>query len=353
MATPTNFHHETRQGVIPVEDDRNTHYRDNFGVSRERLEVLAELGKPGEPYRIDKRMIDGRTPFLRTVSQVSGPQRWRAGSTNDSESDPVAFVLAPKVGGANIVHAGKEVALRPGQYTVCISNEPRILSFSASCEIILGFITDVCMVQDRQLTRCIGREMSLEGVGRLLVQHLDGALRIAHALDSPGLEAASNAAGSLLPATLFSGSSSYSPSSDALHDRITTYIELKLHETGLSARQIAAEHHVSVRTVYRLFDKSELGVAAYIRARRMERCRTEVEERLDLSLAAICLRWGIADPKHFARQYRTYFGESPSDARRRLHRSVVELEASQQGVPEPRPRSRPAAILGSAGCPAN
>lgn len=322
MPGSTSFHHETRQGVVaPAGHDPAAHYRDSFAVCREEFRVQADLGAPGQSYFVDKRMIDGRAPFLRTTSRVSGPQRWRAASALDAASDPVAFILAPTIGSAVVAHAGKEVDLRPGQYTVCVSSEPRVLSFSASCEVILGFITDVHMVQDRQLTRHIGRARSIEGVSRLLVQHLDGALRIAHALDSAGLAAASNAAGELLPTALFHGSPSFSSGSDTLHDRIKTFIELKLHEPGLGPHQIATAHHVSVRTVYRLFDKSGLGVAEYIRTRRMERCRTEVVERLDLSLAAICHRWGIVDPKHFARQYRVHFGESPSETRRRTHAS--------------------------------
>jgi len=111
------------------------------------------------------------------------------------------------------------------------------------------------------------------------------------------------------------------------------------------ANQVAAEHHVSVRTVYRLFDTSDQSVSAYIRSRRMERCRAEVEGRFDLSLAAVCARWGIGDPKHFSRQYRTYFGESPSDARHRLHApaaGLVEFERTRPAWSGLEGPSRPA-----------
>lgn len=203
MAASANFFHATSQGVIaPLGSRGSAHYSHSFAVARERFEVVADLGSPGEPFYIDKRMIDGRAPFLRTVSRVSRPQRWSASSTEDAAREPVAFVLTPRVGHVKVVHAGNEVELRPGQYTVCVSSEPNISYYSANSEVLLGFVSDISVVQDRRLTRHIGKERPIEGSAYLLMQHLDCALRIAHALDSSGLAAASGAAEHLLPATL-------------------------------------------------------------------------------------------------------------------------------------------------------
>ena len=320
MAVSANFLHTTSQGVIaPLGSGGGAHYSHSFSVAKESFEVVADLGSPGGPFFIDKRMIDGRVPFLRTVSRVSCPQRWRAASTEGKGREPVAFVLTPRVGRAKIVHAGNEVELKPGQYTVCVSSEPNISYFSADSEVLIGFIPDPGVVQDRHLTRHIGKERPVEGVACLLLQHLDRALRIAHTLDAAGLAAASGAAEHLLPAALCAGSSFSPQHADVLLDRVKTYIESMLHESELGAHQIAAAHYVSVRTVYRLFNKSDQSVVAYIRAKRMERCRADLERRLDLSIVAICRRWGISDPKHFSRQYRAQFGESPSETRRRMH----------------------------------
>lgn len=55
----------------------------------------------------------------------------------------------------------------------------------------------------------------------------------------------------------------------------------------------------------------------------MIRCRTDIQQRPDLSLAAISSRWGVADPKHFARQYRAQFGESPRTTRYRAALDVT------------------------------
>ena len=316
MVIGVNFHREASQGVIVP----GTAFSHAFTVNGEKFEIQADLGAPGENYVIDKRVIDWRWPFLRAASHTSGPSRWQATTAADTACQPTALMFAPKVGSARVAHAGMEVELKPGQFTLCFSTEPVVAQYSANSEILISFIPNTDMVRDGHLTRHIGKERSVEGVGQLLLRHLDTSLQIAPDLDSQGLAAASNAAGELLSSMMFASPPSSSSCTDALRDQINTYIEAKLHEPELCVDQIAAAHYVSVRTVYRLFDRSDQSVAAYIRSRRMERCRAEVEQRFDLSLAAICQRWGVPDPKHLARQYRRHFGESPSETRSRLRR---------------------------------
>jgi AraC-like DNA-binding protein len=311
-----NFNRETDQGLIVP----GLTFRRTFTVCGQNFEVLADLGAPGDDYFVEKRVIDWRWPLLRAASYTSRPSRWRVTAAPGAASAPIAFMVAPKVGSARVAHAGTEVELKPGQFTMCFSGEPLVTQYSADSEVLLSFIPNTDMTQDARVTRHFGKERSVEGVGQLLLRHLDTSLQIAPALDSQGLAAASNAAGELLSSMVFASSTSSSSCADALRDQIKTYIEQKLREPGLSVDQIAAAHYVSVRTIYRLFDKSDQGVAAYIRSRRLERCRAEIEQRLDLSLAAICQRWGIPDPKHLARQYRRQFGESPSETRSRLRR---------------------------------
>ncbi len=100
-----------------------------------------------------------------------------------------------------------------------------------------------------------------------------------------------------------------------LRIEVEAFIERRLRDPDLDVRQIAAAHYVSPRTLYRLFDSPGQSVARYIRCRRLDRCRREILTRPDLSLVAICERWGMGDPKHFARKYRARFGESPQETR--------------------------------------
>jgi AraC-like DNA-binding protein len=73
---------------------------------------------------------------------------------------------------------------------------------------------------------------------------------------------------------------------------------------------IAAAHHVSVRYLHKLFETEQSGVAAWIRQRRLERCRRDL---LDPALrtqpvSAIAARWGLTEPAHFSRLFRAAYG---------------------------------------------
>ena len=109
-----------------------------------------------------------------------------------------------------------------------------------------------------------------------------------------------------------------------LRAEVEVFIEGRLGDPGLDVRQIAAAHYVSPRTLYRLFDGPGESVAGYIRGRRLDRCRREILARPDLPLVAICERWGMGDPKHFARKYRARFGESPQETRLQAGAALAE-----------------------------
>lgn len=107
-----------------------------------------------------------------------------------------------------------------------------------------------------------------------------------------------------------------------LRAEVEAFIERRLRDPDLDVRQIAAAHYVSPRTLYRLFDGPGESVAGYIRGRRLDRCRREILARPDLPLVAICGRWGMGDPKHFARKYRARFGQSPQETRLQAWRQL-------------------------------
>jgi AraC-like DNA-binding protein len=100
--------------------------------------------------------------------------------------------------------------------------------------------------------------------------------------------------------------------------QIRTYIDANLGDPGLSPRAIAERHYISVRALHKLFEAEQLTVGRLIRHRRLDRCRAELA---DPALAgepvqAIASRWGLANPSHFARVFRTAYGCSPQEYRR-------------------------------------
>jgi AraC-like DNA-binding protein len=104
----------------------------------------------------------------------------------------------------------------------------------------------------------------------------------------------------------------------ALVLRVHAFIEDRLGDPRLTPATIARAHHVSLRSLYKLFEEEHASVAGLIRERRLERCRRDL---LDPSLgevpvSAIAARWGLTNAAHFSRAFRAAYGASPVEYRR-------------------------------------
>ncbi|MFT4029626.1 MAG: helix-turn-helix domain-containing protein [Protaetiibacter sp.] len=100
---------------------------------------------------------------------------------------------------------------------------------------------------------------------------------------------------------------------DSILDRAREYIEQHLGDLELSPERIARVHNVSVRTLHRLFENEQLTVGGWIRERRLDHCRSDLENTGcdHESVSAIGARWGFWDAAHFSRLFKTRYGMSP------------------------------------------
>jgi AraC-like DNA-binding protein len=107
--------------------------------------------------------------------------------------------------------------------------------------------------------------------------------------------------------------------------RIHAFIEQHLGEADLSPGIVAAAHHVSVRYLHRLFAAQDTSVAAWIRRRRLERCRRDlVDPALGaVPVSTVAARWGLPDPAHFSRLFRRAYGLPPAEYRRTCRAPVA------------------------------
>jgi AraC-like DNA-binding protein len=107
----------------------------------------------------------------------------------------------------------------------------------------------------------------------------------------------------------------------ALILRVHAFIEDQLADPELSPLTIAAAHHVSVRSLYKLFEGEPASVAGLIRQRRLERCRRDLLDPSlgDVPVSAIAARQGLTNAAHFSRAFRAEYGASPVEYRRLGH----------------------------------
>lgn len=107
--------------------------------------------------------------------------------------------------------------------------------------------------------------------------------------------------------------------------RVHAFIEDHLADESLSPSMIAAAHHISVRSLHRLFQRAGQTVTRSIRQRRLTRCHHDLADpRLaQFSMHAIASRWGCPDPAHFSRAFRAAYGLTPTEFRHAIVRSRV------------------------------
>jgi AraC-like DNA-binding protein len=104
----------------------------------------------------------------------------------------------------------------------------------------------------------------------------------------------------------------------SLFTRLTTYIRQNLRATDLGAARLAAEHGVSVRTVYAAFAKEGEQLSEWVMRRRLHEARRELAGSPTVTVASVARSWGFADPRHFARRFREEYGMSPAEWQRRV-----------------------------------
>lgn len=110
--------------------------------------------------------------------------------------------------------------------------------------------------------------------------------------------------------------------------RVCQFIEGSLSDPELSLAAVAAHERISERLVQRLFESLGQSFTAYLRLRRLERCRADLANRQygHLSISDICFRWGFNDAAHFSHAFRDRYRMSPRQYRQQAN------EVTQQSL---------------------
>ncbi|NUW30657.1 helix-turn-helix domain-containing protein [Nonomuraea sp. SMC257] len=100
--------------------------------------------------------------------------------------------------------------------------------------------------------------------------------------------------------------------------RVDAFIEEHLGDPGLDPAAVAAAHHVSLRQLHRLFEPRSATVAAWIRHRRLERCRRDLADPAlsGVPVSGVAAHWGLPGAAHFSRLFRQAYGMPPAEYRR-------------------------------------
>ncbi|UOR00482.1 helix-turn-helix domain-containing protein [Leucobacter allii] len=228
-------------------------------------------------------------------------------------------------GSSILVQDGREVVMRPGDLSVYDTSRPYSLLFGEDFRnLIMMFPKDrleLPIPLTEQLTA-----VSLNQQHSALTPVITAFLSQFPAQLSPLTDEVRTklAHTSLdLLGTLFSSILDADPGQrdprQLLLQKITKHIDQHLASPTLSPGSIAAAHYISTRHLHALFREADMTVSTWIRERRLERCRADLLDPVlaDRTVSSIASRWSFTDAAHFSRLFKTTYGVSPSELRRR------------------------------------
>ncbi|MCL2733941.1 MAG: helix-turn-helix domain-containing protein [Actinomycetia bacterium] len=103
-----------------------------------------------------------------------------------------------------------------------------------------------------------------------------------------------------------------------LADKIAAYALVNIADPGLCVESVARRFAISPRKLHRLFAHRHETFAAWLREERLRRVHHDLRNPAlaQRTVAAIAARWGLYDPAHLSRLFRTRFGQTPAEVRR-------------------------------------
>lgn len=97
-----------------------------------------------------------------------------------------------------------------------------------------------------------------------------------------------------------------------LFSRMVSFLRLNLHEHDLSVAQIANAHHVSPRTVSRVFAAHGTTPMNFVWQERLQASHKALAEGKARNITQVAMDHGFSDMSHFSLAFRKAFGYTPS-----------------------------------------
>jgi AraC-like DNA-binding protein len=238
--------------------------------------------------------------------------------------DPEGYTVNVQERGRGMVEQdGRQALLAPGDLALVDSSRPSRWAYRAARNVTLVFPRALLPLRQDELSRLTGvRIRGDRGIGAL-VSSLARQLP-AHSGDGRAADQArlGTAVLDLITAALATRLDRVQQMpresrQRVLFQQVLAFIEARLDDPDLSPARIAAANYISVRYLYKLFETEQASVAAWIRRRRLERCRGDLLDpaQRHTPVSAIADRRGFASAAHFSRAFRAAYGLPPAEYR--------------------------------------
>jgi AraC-like DNA-binding protein len=244
----------------------------------------------------------------------------------DPELYSLVFALRGELG---VTQAGRETALRAGDFAFYDSSRPFSLGIAGSrgtTTLVRAHVPRALLAMPMDDTdRLVAVPLSgREGMGALLVQFLTSLTTDSAGYRPADVPRLGAVALDLLTAVL----AHHLDAGDRVPDdsrqhalvlRVEAFVRQHLHDPQLSPGAIAAAHHISVSYLHRLFRARGTTVSAWIRGLRLEQARRDLTDPalLIVPVHRIAARCGFHDHATFTRAFRAAYDVPPRDYRHR------------------------------------
>lgn len=228
-------------------------------------------------------------------------------------------------GASSLEQNGRTVVLEPGDMAIYDTSTSYLLSFDTPFRVmVIQLPHDRLDIPSETMRDMTGVLLAgSHGLGRVVSPFLATLGTNMDELSGPaGARLAQNAVDLLemLFANELDVARAAADPRRALMQRIRDHIDEHLGDPELTPSSIAAAHFISTRHLHALFHEQGSTVAGYVRSRRLEQCYLNLTNPLfvDTPIATVGVRWGFGDAAHFSRVFKSAYGESPTQVRRRV-----------------------------------
>lgn len=306
--------------------DRVDAWREKLSQIHAPVDVVC---RPNSDFRAQQRVIQLGSALLWT--SILSPHTVRRTPRLIQRSDPEVIHLSLITKGTlGFRMGGPDALYRPYELRTNDSSRPCEVLTGAQGEVLEAVSVDLprarLPLSANDLDRVIGHRMTgREGVGALLAAFLTtlGDNRRSYtAADAPRLETVLIDLLAAVFANVLDAMDCLTAESRrrTLTLRIQAFIRDHLHDPDLSPTTIAAAHHIATSHLHRLFQDSESTVSGWIRHLRLERAREQLADsaQSNVPIHLVAVRAGFEHHPVFTRAFRSAYGMSPRDYRRRV-----------------------------------
>ncbi|WP_346285932.1 helix-turn-helix domain-containing protein [Zoogloea sp.] len=269
--------------------------------------------------RIDSRDL-GTTRMALVASQAHAVRRTDAQAARSEHNHLKALWLTG--GRCEVEQGGNRSVLEAGQWAVYETGRPYTIRFADDSRFAVALMPiEVCADWCALGQQLCARALEVDPASRAALYTLMSVFESAFAAGTAGFEAVARSMAMLLSESLSVQGSALLPVDRGARrlQEASRFVAGRLDDPDLGPKELAEALHLSLRSVYALFNQAGTTPAAFIQDARLDRCRAALADPVhrNHSITEIALTHGFADSAHFSRLFKARFRETPSAWRRR------------------------------------